>query len=234
MKRSETIGKIADALSKAQAEFPSIPKNKTAVVRSEKANYSYSYADLADVIGAVSPVLGRHGISVVQSVRTDGPKVTVTTLLAHVSGEWIETDELTLVAESAQPQKLGSATTYARRYSLGAGLNVAPEADDDANGAQGQSAETKRKGKSNDEARAAVQKATNGQPSVIDAYKQEALKEATQLRGNDVAAKLWLNAIREDPKAARAWTIEDCEKVKAAMALLRAKANNDRAGANHS
>jgi hypothetical protein len=58
--------------------------------------------------------------------------VVVTTLLAHASGEWIET-RLAMGLESTDPQAIGSALTYARRYGLCALVGVAPgDVDDDA------------------------------------------------------------------------------------------------------
>ncbi len=73
--------------------------------------------------------LAENGLSVVQSIATDGPKVTVTTLLMHSSGEWIES-ELTLTATKFDPQGIGSASTYGRRYSLAAIVGVCQEDDD--------------------------------------------------------------------------------------------------------
>jgi len=136
MKTSDSMGNISAALAKAQNGFAAIPKTKTATIRSDKGNYAYAYADLADLIAAITPELTKNEIAAVQSVSSDGPRVTVITRLVHSSGEWLESAPFSVQADSARPQALGSATTYARRYSLGALLNVAPESDDDGRAAQ--------------------------------------------------------------------------------------------------
>lgn len=142
MKSSETIGALAEALAKAQGAFPAIAKDKTAKIASAKGNYTYDYADLASVLDAVRPTLAANGLAVVQSASTEGPDVAVVTRLVHASGEWIESDPVKVACNSTRPQDVGSAITYARRYSIAGILGVAPEADDDGNVAQGTSATT--------------------------------------------------------------------------------------------
>ena len=61
----------------------------------------------------------------------DGQQITITTILMHESGEWMESEPFTLKATKIDPQGAGSAVTYGRRYSLSAILGVAWDADDD-------------------------------------------------------------------------------------------------------
>lgn len=65
----------------------------------------------------------------------DGQNVTLKTLLLHDSGEWLESDELTMKPVKNDPQAVGSCITYARRYSLAAFLSLNTGEDDDGNGA---------------------------------------------------------------------------------------------------
>ncbi|MHB1950149.1 MAG: ERF family protein [Acidiferrobacteraceae bacterium] len=149
MNRSETIAKLAAALAKAQGEFTAAAKDHTAKVVSKKgegSSYNYNYSDLASVLDAVRAPLAAHGLSVVQIPSVAAQSATVTTTLLHESGEFIEGDSLSLPLppDLHGPQAIGSAITYARRYSLQAILAIASE-DDDANAASGQHAETARR-----------------------------------------------------------------------------------------
>ena len=123
MTRSESIAALAAALSKCQAEVSSADKTKL------NPAFKSKYADLASVWDACRAPLSKNGLSVVQLPQADGAKVTVTTMLMHSSGEWICTD-LTVTAQAVTPVAVGSAITYARRYSLSAIVGVAPDDDD--------------------------------------------------------------------------------------------------------
>lgn len=128
-KRSSTIGAIAGALAKAQGEMDGARKDST------NPHFKSQYADLASVWDACRAPLSKHGLSVLQPVSADGAKVTVTTILAHSSGEWLE-ESLTMTAQQNTPQGVGSAITYGRRYGLASMVGIAPE-DDDGNAASG-------------------------------------------------------------------------------------------------
>lgn len=136
--KSESIAKLVEALAKAQLKFDPVLKD------SDNPAYRSKYADLQSVISATQTHLASEGLTVIQmpqaSFGVDEAKMlTVTTLLAHCSGEWIASD-LTLPAmmrERFDAQSVGSAVTYARRYALQAVLGVAAELDDDGNKASG-------------------------------------------------------------------------------------------------
>ena len=125
---SPTIGKLADALSKAQASMQNADKDRV------NPFFGRSYATLSSVWEACREALSANGLSVMQPVTSQGKAVTVTTLLAHASGEWVRAD-LTVDAKDASAQSVGSATTYGRRYGLSAMVGVAQEEDDDGNAA---------------------------------------------------------------------------------------------------
>jgi hypothetical protein len=130
MKHSESIANLAKALSAFQGEIKN-PAN-TAV----NPFFKSKYAPLADVINSIRPALSKHGLSILQSSESEGDTVSVTTLLMHASGEWIESDRLALKPDKLTPQGAGAVITYARRYSLSALLNISSEDDDDANSAE--------------------------------------------------------------------------------------------------
>jgi hypothetical protein len=130
IRRSPSIAKLVEAKAKASTEFAEIAKD------TENPFYKSTYADLATLIKATRSVLGKNGLDVSQFPLTNGSRAGVTTLLAHSSGEWIESD-LTLPVTKQDAQGTGSAITYARRYAYQSVLNIAGEEDDDGNAAVG-------------------------------------------------------------------------------------------------
>ena len=127
MKTSESLEKLADALSQAQGEFEAVEKSAA------NPFFKSKYADLASIIEATAPVLSKHGLSVVQMVSWDGEHDLLTTRLMHKDGEWMEST-MRLFLVKADPQGQGSAVTYARRYQLQSLLNLR-SVDDDGNAA---------------------------------------------------------------------------------------------------
>jgi hypothetical protein len=126
---SETIGQLAGALAAAQNEFGELAKNK------ENPYYRSRYLDLQALVEATRPVLGKHGLMVLQtSMPTRGDQVHLRTVLYHESGEWMA-DEICLAPEKTSPQAIGSALTYARRYAWMTITGAVAEDDDDGNAA---------------------------------------------------------------------------------------------------
>lgn len=125
---STDIGELASALTSAQAEFTPIDKNAT------NPFFKSKYADLASIIAGIKPVLAKYGLAVTQPMRPNTEAATVETILMHKSGQWIKSC-ISLKPKANSPQEMGSAITYARRYSLSAILNISTEDDDDGNGA---------------------------------------------------------------------------------------------------
>lgn len=132
MEMSDKIDQLAAALAVAQATIG------TAVKDSTNPHFRSSYADLLSVWRAANPVLAANDLSVSQLCEpsTDGATVSVTTILMHKSGQWMR-GTLTMRPVKADPQGIGSAITYARRYALAAAVGVCPE-DDDGNAASSQ------------------------------------------------------------------------------------------------
>lgn len=130
MTEPQSIAKLATALALAQAEFKPIVKDKVVTT----GTYKYRYADLASVRDAVTPSLAKNGLAIVQTFRPNGGvHQYVDTLLVHSSGESISSSYQ--IPATGKQQEIGSAITYARRYSLCAILGVVAEDDDDGNAA---------------------------------------------------------------------------------------------------
>lgn len=129
MKHSESIKEIAAALAAFQSEVKDPTRN------GENPHFKSKYVQLNGLLAAVRPILANHGLSLMQSTGGDGVNISVSTLIMHTSGEWIETEPLILKAQQATPQGAGSACTYGRRFSLSAALGVAWDDDDDGNAA---------------------------------------------------------------------------------------------------
>lgn len=132
MNQSPTIGALAAALSKAQTSFT------PAVKDAANPFYKSKYLTLAGALDAVRSALGANGLALVQAVDATGDKLTLNTTLLHSSGEWIgSTYPINPVKND--PQGIGSAVSYGRRYSLMALLGIAAE-DDDGEAAHGRTA----------------------------------------------------------------------------------------------
>src|SRR5258705_7766741 len=135
---SESVAALASALAKAKAELINPEKSLTATIRSGRAGEgerSFRYAPLSSGLDIVRKTLGQHEIATVQTTAIDKEAgvVNLTTMLAHASGEWIASDwPVCPVAETANPQRMGAALTYARRYALFTLVGIAGEDDLDA------------------------------------------------------------------------------------------------------
>src|SRR5262245_36945378 len=135
---SESVAALATALAKAQAQLVNPEKSLTATIRPGRpgeAERSFRYAPLASGLDIVRKTLGQHEIATVQTTAIDHATgmVQLTTMLAHASGEWIASDwPVCPIAETANPQRMGAALTYARRYALFTLVGIAGEDDLDA------------------------------------------------------------------------------------------------------
>lgn len=125
---SEQIDLIAPALLAAQKEINNASKD------AKNPHFRSSYASLGSVIEAVKEPLNKHNIAVIQSLSEGNDGLYLTSRLVHSSGQWIEDTAFTPLPK-ADPQGVGSATTYLRRYSLAALLCITQE-DDDGEGAR--------------------------------------------------------------------------------------------------
>jgi hypothetical protein len=135
---SETIGTIAAALAKAQAQLVNPEKSLVGTIRSDQPRgpeRSFRYAPLSGGLDIVRKTLSQYEIATVQATSIDETVgiVRLSTVLAHASGEWIASDwPVCPIGETERPQRMGAALTYARRYSLFTLVGIAGEDDLDA------------------------------------------------------------------------------------------------------
>jgi hypothetical protein len=126
--QSEKIDVFAAALAKAQAAMKVAPFNKV------NPHFKNKYADLTAVIDAVRGPLNDNCIAFTQMPENVGGAICLVTRFLHSSGQWMS-GEYPLPA-NVTPQQLGSALTYAKRYSLAAMAGISSDEDDDAEGAR--------------------------------------------------------------------------------------------------
>lgn len=127
MKQSESVTKLLESFSKAQAEFPTLPKDKN--------GYNYRYTDLDTVISTVRPILAKYSMGFMQALTTlENGRWAISTRIFNTSGEWIE-DTTTLpdvsLAKGNAAQNVGAAITYMKRYTLCAMLGISSDEDPD-------------------------------------------------------------------------------------------------------
>jgi hypothetical protein len=115
---------MVKALIGFQKDIGSIKKTKS------NPFFNSKYADLASILEIIRPALEKNGLAIAQQCKViDSHNVLITELL-HVSGFSLESEYI-LEPVKDDPQSMGSAMTYARRYCLLAILNISPDDDDD-------------------------------------------------------------------------------------------------------
>ena len=127
MNKSDTIASLAAALNKAQAEMSGAKKS------AKNPFFKSNYANLEEVINCVKEPFADNGLSFVQFPISGDGVAGVETIIMHESGEFIS-GEFLLKCSKNDPQGMGSAITYARRYGLQSACGV-PSEDDDGNAA---------------------------------------------------------------------------------------------------
>lgn len=132
MAHSETIGKLASALVKAQAEMP------TVLFDAKNPFLKYKYATLGAVVSASKPILAKYGLAITQFPVSAEGRIGVTSVLVHESGEYME-HTISLVPEAQKgttlTQAAGVVITYLRRYSWAAILGMYADEDGDGENA---------------------------------------------------------------------------------------------------
>jgi hypothetical protein len=148
---SESIAALAAALAKAQMALANPEKSLTGTVpsnRYDEPGRTFRYAPLSSGLDIIRRALGEQGIATLQTtvIDQDIQSVSLTTVLAHASGEWIASDwPVCALSDMATPRRMGAALTYARRYALFTLVGIAGEDDLDAPDLGGQPTEARGK-----------------------------------------------------------------------------------------
>jgi hypothetical protein len=135
---SPSVGALAAALAKAQAQIANPEKSLSATIVSpfpREGSRTFRYAPLSSGLELVRKCLGQHEIATVQatSIDRDSGLIRLTTTLVHATGEWIASEwPVCAVTETGAPHRMGAALTYARRYALFTLVGIAGEDDLDA------------------------------------------------------------------------------------------------------
>ena len=128
MNKSESIKNIAGALVKFQSSVSKVAKE------ANNPFFKKKYASLANILDTIQKPLSECGLAISQFPDGDA----LTTIIVHSeSGEWMESSYVMPVVKQNDPQAMGSAITYARRYALGSILNLNIDDDDDGEKAMG-------------------------------------------------------------------------------------------------
>lgn len=131
MKMSESIANISKALATFQSEVKQPEKN------GNNPHFRSKYVTLDGTVKAIHDTAPKHGLSYTQMPFSTESGIGVITLIMHESGEYIQFEPFVLPMEKKTAQGAGSATTYARRYSLSAAFGIVSDIDDDGNEATG-------------------------------------------------------------------------------------------------
>lgn len=122
---SSEIAEIATALSAAQAELEAAKK--------DQSGYGYNYSDLNSVITTAKPILAKNGLCLTQLLGQTTTDVTVTTILAHKSGQYFKSVSSLPVIDMKGcnvAQGAGASISYLRRYAYQAILGMSSEDND--------------------------------------------------------------------------------------------------------
>lgn len=216
---SETRAELAKAMVAAQQSLGLVAKSAV------NPHFKSRYADLATVLDAILPALNGAGISLMQAPGGDSDgNVTLTTTLLHESGEWMEST-LTMRPTKSDPQGVGSAITYARRYAALAVAGAAPE-DDDGNSASQRESKAKSRDiytRLSETAREAASLSESALTAWWHANKDTAksMHEDFEIQLMDLLKALRIEAQKMEEEAMRIEAIEQEERDRAdaAMAL---------------
>jgi hypothetical protein len=127
MRTSETFTKVIGAIHELQQELEILKRDD----KVNSGSYSFKFTGMPTIWVNVKPLLKKNGLTVIQSPSTTNTGDVLITTIYHTSGEFIQ-DAMRLIVTRDDPQGIGSAITYAKRYQLSAMLGVVTDDDNDA------------------------------------------------------------------------------------------------------
>lgn len=124
---SQQSDQILPSLFKARGKFVKAKKDR------QNSHLKNKYATLDSMMDAVTPALTDNGIMIMQSMLDTSTETTfhLETMLIHAESGQFARFFMSMPIAKRDPQGVGSAMTYARRYGLAAALGIS-QADDDA------------------------------------------------------------------------------------------------------
>lgn len=131
MKTSESITELTKALAQFQSNVKQPEKDGT------NPHFRSKYVTLDGTVKAICECAPNHGLSYTQMPISKENGIGVVTVIFHNSGQFIEFDPFILPLDKKTAQGVGSALTYAKRYSLSAAFGIVSDEDDDGNEASG-------------------------------------------------------------------------------------------------
>jgi hypothetical protein len=129
MVTSDKIDQILPSIHKVQQAAGTIQKN----TKGQVGTRNYNYANLNDTWDAIKELLNTNGLTVVQSPTSGQQNMGhhFQTTIFHESGQWVQ-ETMQMVLQRDDPQSIGAAITYYRRYMLTSMLGLIPDDDNDA------------------------------------------------------------------------------------------------------
>lgn len=125
VRMSDSIKNISKALVGAQADVGKALKNQ------KNTHFRSHYADLSAVLEVSKPALAKHGLALAQFPGEAEGRLTMSTMLIHESGEWIQLPPASIPIQAQTAHGFGSAISYLRRYTTQAILAISVGLDDD-------------------------------------------------------------------------------------------------------
>lgn len=125
VRMSDSIKNISKALVGAQADVGKALKNQ------KNTHFKSQYADLSAVLEVSKPALAKHGLALAQFPGEAEGRLTMSTMLIHESGEWIQLPPASIPIQAQTAHGFGSAISYLRRYTTQAILAISVGLDDD-------------------------------------------------------------------------------------------------------
>ncbi|HEY9597796.1 MAG TPA: ERF family protein [Cyanophyceae cyanobacterium] len=108
---------LNEALAKAKLAFDPIVANETAAFKTKTGHeIKFDYADLDDILTAVTKALSEHGLALSSTIAPFEARPFLVTRLLHSSGESLESYYPLPLDPGSDPKTFGSALTYGRRY----------------------------------------------------------------------------------------------------------------------
>lgn len=132
MKTSESVAELFKALNKFRAEL------KQPLKDANNPFFKSKYVPLENVVSVIDEAIANTGLSYTQeTVYNESGLIVLDTIIMHESGEYVALGGAVVKPVKNDPQGVGSAITYARRYSLSTAFGIASDPDDDGNEASG-------------------------------------------------------------------------------------------------